>query len=406
MASVMGIALESYSAAPDLQVTSSADAGSAESAQNAQRSSPQSIESLPFLLQNVSVAQTHEAGATGQDSASTKAALPTATDLPSHPALQPLVDPAQSGEAPVMTPKQAASRTTEESPIRNGRGAPVDLAPVPLEQPSGGSALLRTPPPGSLISDQWPSPIMEHQGARSFLTVTSVNGGVQSLDQPSAIVQEQGTQETTLLGQPLSVPVIGESGEVEQDPFGADAQGAGEGTFFQPPIFSGQFTSARQAQSLPQGEGSSVVTSTGDQLKMTQAFLGEDHSTTMTSAPGKAQTVHVELPFHDSGPLSVRISMTDQTVHTQFTTDRNDLGALLMGRQDQLQQNLTKSGLELGQFQVHIDQQGQQETLQDRQSRRNGGASEHQSASQNHNQQAQDRERANHRPSRVLSLFA
>ena len=164
------------------------------------------------------------------------------------------------------------------------------------------------------------------------------------------------------------------------------------------PFFSGQFTSARQAQPSTDGESSSVVTPS--------ALLGKDHSATMTSVPGKAQAVHVELPSHNSGPLSVRISMTDQTVHTQFTTDRNDLGALLMGRQDQLQQNLTKSGLELGQFQVHIDQQSQQETLQDRQSRRNGGASEHQSASQNHNQQAQDRDRANHRPSRVLSLFA
>jgi flagellar hook-length control protein FliK len=139
---------------------------------------------------------------------------------------------------------------------------------------------------------------------------------------------------------------------------------------------------------------------------MTQAFLGEDHSATVTAAPGKVQTVHMELSSHDSGPLSVRISMTDQMVHTQFTTDRNDLGALLFTRQDQLQQSLAKSGLELGQFQVHIDQRGQQEALPDRQSRRNGDAPEQQPASQDHNQQAQDRDRPNHRPPRALSLFA
>jgi flagellar hook-length control protein FliK len=139
---------------------------------------------------------------------------------------------------------------------------------------------------------------------------------------------------------------------------------------------------------------------------MTQAFLGEDHSATMTSAPGKAQTVQLELPSHDSGPLSVRISVMDQMVHTQFTTDRNDLGALLMGRQDQLQQNLTKSGLELGQFQVHIDQRGQHEAFPERQSRRNDGASEQQPASQDQGQQAHDREQPNHRPPRALSLFA
>jgi len=174
----------------------------------------------------------------------------------------------------------------------------------------------------------------------------------------------------------------------------------------QPPLFIDQFTSAQQTQPSLLGAGSPTVTSAADHLKMTQTFLGEDHSATMTSAPGMAQTVHLELPSHDSGPLSVRISMTDQTVHTQFTTDRSDLGQFLLTRQDQLQQNLTKSGLELGQFQVHIDQQGQQEAFPDRQARRNGGASEQQLASQDYNQQAHDRERPNHRPSRVLSLFA
>jgi hypothetical protein len=155
-----------------------------------------------------------------------------------------------------------------------------------------------------------------------------------------------------------------------------------------------------------QGASASVATPAEDHLKMAQAFLGEDHSATMTSASGKAQTVHVELPLHDSGPLSVRISMTDQTVHTQFTTDRNDLGALLLTRQDQLQQTLVKSGLELGQFQVHIDQRGQQDVAPDRQARRNADTSEHPPGSQNQNQDARDQERLNYRPQRALSLFA
>jgi len=126
----------------------------------------------------------------------------------------------------------------------------------------------------------------------------------------------------------------------------------------------------------------------------------------MTSMSGMAQTVHLELPSHGSGPLNVRISMTDQTVHTQFTTDRNDLGALLLTRQDQLQQTLIKSGLELGQFQVHVNQEGRQDTLPDRQSRRNDGAADQQPASQNHNPQTHDRDRPNHHPVRRLSLFA
>jgi hypothetical protein len=399
--------LASNSEVEDSQVASSAEADSTESAQN------------------VSEAETHEAGVTGQASAATGAAQPATSDLPSHPALRPSVDPGQTGESPAMTPKQTVSRTADESPIQNVRGASVDRAPVPLEPLSGNLVFPGTPPPSSLISDQSLSPVMENQGARNVLLAALVNGGVQSLDQlstgaqPSAKVQAQGTQETTLLGQSLLVPVIGESGEGGEDPFGADAEGRGEGIFFhsrengalesatrgnQPVSFNGQFMSAQQAQSS--SAGSSVVTTTEDRLKTTQAFLGEDHSATMASASGKVQTVHVELPSPNSGPLSVRISMTDQVVHTQFTTDRNDLGALLFTRQDQLQQSLAKSGLELGQFQVHIDQRGQQEGLPDRQPRRNGEELEQQPASQDHNRQAQDRERPDHRPPRALSLFA
>jgi flagellar hook-length control protein FliK len=274
------------------------------------------------------------------------------------------------------------------------------------------------------MSDQSPSPVLENQGARNVLLAALENGGVQPLDRPSTEVppsmkvQGQVTEESLLPSQSLSATVIGVSG---QNPFETDAQGAGEGTFFdsgengtpesvmrdnQSSFFNSQLLSARQAQSSIDGERSPGVTPASDQLKTAQAFLGEDHSANITSASGKAQVVHVELPSHDSGPLSVRISMTDQMVHTQFTTDRNELGALLFTRQDQLQHNLAKSGLELGQFQVNIDQQGRQEALSDRQSRRNGGGFEQQPAPQDHNQQAQDRDRPAHRPSRALSLFA
>jgi flagellar hook-length control protein FliK len=235
------------------------------------------------------------------------------------------------------------------------------------------------------------------------------------------MIQEQGDHETTLLSQSQSVRVIQDSGGGEQGAFSDLAQGEGEGSLFQftaggipesvtrgnqPPLFIDQFMSARQTASLPEGTGSPVVMSTTDHLKLTQSLVSGDRSGTTTSMSGMPQTIHLELPSHDSGPLNVRISMMDQTVHTQFTTDRNDLGALLFMRQDQLQQNLIKSGLELGQFQVHVNQEGRQDALPDRQSRRNDGAPEQQLASQDHNPQAQDRDRPSHHSMRALSLFA
>jgi hypothetical protein len=412
LASMMGFVPAADDTGQNLPEGISAEAVRAEVAQIAQPSTGQGVEVLAVASQSMRVARTYQSEAKEQDRAAIDATLAAPTDLHDHQVLQPLADPGRSEEALTEGPKQTAVGTMNESPVRDGRGSPVDPAPGPLEQPSGDSALFSLPLPGSLDSDRWPSSVKEHQGARNFLASAYTNGGVQT----------QGTEETAPRIS-FAVPAVGASGGMEQDPFGTNTEGAGDGAFshsgdsqFQDSLtrdnqslfFSDQFGSARQAQVQQQGSGTSVTAPAEDHLKMAQAFLGEDHSATMTSASGKAQTVHVELPLHDSGPLSVRISMTDQTVHTQFTTDRNDLGAFLLTRQDQLQQTLVKSGLELGQFQVHIDQRGQQDAAPDRQARRNADTSEHPpgSQNQNQNQDARDQERPNYRPQRALSLFA
>ena len=418
------IAVASYFAMQDLPAAASSGADKAESLEGSTKIQLQSVESTPLLPQGVTIVALTDVRSMRTEPTPVDPRMPRTNDSSIDSPPQPVLDLDRSGET---SARQEGARTTDGVPIRNDRSVPVALASAPLDQPSGNATLPAKTPQGSLMTDQGPAPVMEDQSAKTVIPAGSVNVGGQFLErlsagaQPSAMVQAQGTQQTTLPGQSLSVPVIGVSEGGEQDPFGADAQGAGDGTFFRfgesgPPEsvtrgnqsqpFNGQFTSAVQAQSSPQGEGTSVATPAADRLKMAQAFLGEDHSATVTAAAGKVQSVHVELPAHDSGPLSVRISMTDQMVHTQFTTDRNDLGALLMGRQDQLQQSLAKSGLELGQFQVHIDQRNQQESLSDRQSRRNGDAPEQQPASQDRNQHAQDRERSDRRPQRALSLFA
>jgi Flagellar hook-length control protein FliK len=408
LASIMGFVPAGEDAGQDVQELVVAETVRAEVAQIAQPLPAQEVEVRPVAPQNMRVAQTYQTDVKGQDSTTIDGSLAAPTALPDHQVAQPLADPGRSEKALTKEVKQWAVGTTNESSVREGRGSPVDPAPGPLEQPSGDSTHFSALFPGSLGSDRWSSSIMEHQGTRNFLASAYGNGGVQM----------QGTEETVSLNS-LAVPAVGVSSGMEQNPFGTNAEGEGDGAFSrsgdsqspesltrdnQSLFFSGQFGAARQAQSSPQGASTSGATTAEDHLKMAQAFLGEDHSAAMTSTSGKAQTVHVELPLHDSGPLSVRISMTDQRVHTQFTTDRNDLGAFLLTRQDQLQQTLIKSGLELGQFQVHIDQRGQQDAAPDRQARRNADTSEEQLGSQN--QDARDRDRPHYRPQRALSLFA
>ncbi len=418
--------LATRAAVIDPQAGSIAEVDRTDFAQNVQRFSLLGVELFPLLAQNAHVSETHEAGVAGEVSAETVVAQSAMTNLPRQSALPLAAGRGQSGDALAVPPNQPAVQIAEASPSQSGRSAPIDRVPAPVEQSSGNPILPGMPLLDSLVADQSPSSDIENQGARNGLFIALVNDRAQSVDrsstgvQPSAKVQAQGSQGITLPGQSTPVPVMDENVEGGNDPFGADAQGTGEGTVFQSrengisesvtrgnqsTFFSGQFTSAQQAQSS--STASSGAIQPEDHLKMMQALFEEDRSAARTATTfGRAQVVHMDLPSHDSGPLSVRISMTDQTVHTQFTTDRNELGSLLMGRQDQLQHTLTKAGLELGQFQVHIDQQGRQEAFPDRQSRRNGEASEQQPVSQEHTQHTQDREPLNRRPARGLSLFA
>jgi flagellar hook-length control protein FliK len=425
VASVIGVALASTTAVAS-QGPSSTETERAEPAQNDQPPSPQGIEAIPFVPQDGSLVQTHETMATEQDSAVTEAALSATPDLFGHPAQQSPLNPAQAPEVSAMELKQTAPRITEESPIRTG-SATADLGPVPLKPSSADSILPGTSPMGSLIPDQGPSPVVEIQETKNLPAAASVNGAVHtSLDRPSTgiqppiIVSDQGTPGTTPLGQSLSTMMMGERERGQEESSGADGQGQGEANLFrsrttgtleslgrdnQSPLFIDQFTTARQNQSSL-GAGSPTGTpAAADQLKMTQAFLTEDRSS-HTAVPETAHTVHMDLPTHDSGPLSVRISVTDQMVHTQFTTDRSDLGQFLLARQDQLQQDLTKSGLELGQFQVHINRHGQQEAPPEGQSRRQGEARGDSSPRQQAEQQDQDQKRQHARSIQALSVFA
>lgn len=379
---------------------------------------PQIVQLAPLPPSGLTVHASDGEGRLGSDPVPTNSSQPSAMDSSVDSLLPPVIAHNRLGETPEI---EEGGQASDARPMGKDRGASGSRIPVPVAQLSGDSADMPPTPPASLTSVQWSTPVMEDQGARSLPSAASINVAMPSLDRASAVVQEPEGQRAVVPGQVAPLAVMGTGGGQGDAPLGSDAEGTGERALFhsgdsremesatrgnQSPLFNGHITSAMQAQSSPQAEGSSGMTATEDRLKAARAFLGEDHSGTMTSGSGKAQTVHVELPSHGSGPLSVRISMTDQTVHTQFTTDRNDLGALLLTRQDQLQQNLTKSGLELGQFQVHVNQGGHQDALPDRQSRRNSGASDQPPTPQDHHQQAQDRDRPEHRPRRALSLFA
>jgi hypothetical protein len=78
-----------------------------------------------------------------------------------------------------------------------------------------------------------------------------------------------------------------------------------------------------------------------------------------SSLPVYSKSVAFEVGEADLGRVHVRVAMTNDLVHTHFTSDRTDIGSQLMHGQDRLQSALQASGLDMGQFRVDIDRHSQ-----------------------------------------------
>lgn len=75
------------------------------------------------------------------------------------------------------------------------------------------------------------------------------------------------------------------------------------------------------------------------------------------NSTGQTKSMVLELSQADLGRVNIRVAVNQETVHTHFSSERNELGQYLMNGQDRLQSALTASGLDLGRFQVDIDRQ-------------------------------------------------
>ncbi len=75
------------------------------------------------------------------------------------------------------------------------------------------------------------------------------------------------------------------------------------------------------------------------------------------SAANQTKSMVLELSPADLGRVNIRIAVNQDTVHTHFSSERNELGQYLVNGQDRLQSALNASGLDLGRFQVDIDRQ-------------------------------------------------
>jgi hypothetical protein len=75
------------------------------------------------------------------------------------------------------------------------------------------------------------------------------------------------------------------------------------------------------------------------------------------NSAGQTKSMVLELSQTDLGRVNIRVAVNQDTVHTHFSSERNELGQYLVNGQDRLQSALNASGLDLGRFQVDIDRQ-------------------------------------------------
>ena len=114
----------------------------------------------------------------------------------------------------------------------------------------------------------------------------------------------------------------------------------------------------RQSLSYQQGQGGtpssiqSVPTATVPPPSQANRL---SHDPETAPAP-LTHSVQFDLAPADFGQLRVRVVLSDQTVHTHLSTDRAELGQMLTSQQEQLSTQLSAAGLDLGRFQVQVDQ--------------------------------------------------
>ncbi len=79
----------------------------------------------------------------------------------------------------------------------------------------------------------------------------------------------------------------------------------------------------------------------------------------------QTKSMMLELSQADLGRVNIRVAVNQDTVHTHFVSERNELGQYLVNGQERLQSALNASGLDLGRFQVDIERQSAGRSFQE-----------------------------------------
>ena len=97
---------------------------------------------------------------------------------------------------------------------------------------------------------------------------------------------------------------------------------------------------------------------------------GQD--TAESSVRFMTRSVVFDVAQPDLGHVNIRVAMTNDVVHTHFSTERLEVGQFLVSGQDRLQAAFQANGLDMGQFRVDIDRQSAGRSFQQDSSQEQG----------------------------------
>lgn len=222
---------------------------------------------------------------------------------------------------------------TDVSP--SGTGGPAEPRLMgPQGDPPSVSAAAKEPPP-TLYGGQQVGKLPISDDRQSLSSPVSPGG-----DQPEWVMS------ITPLDDPAS------SAKTAQDHWGGNGEAAGSGSTFHGEHAQGP---AQAGQTPFAGQGSEP---------RSPVPLSDPVRPTLPSAvqwdTSSSRAMRLDLPSPDGQPLRLHVSLVEQTVYAKIVTDQPDVQDFLLRNQSRLESQLHNHGLEMGQFSVSVDRQGQE----------------------------------------------
>lgn len=283
-------------------------------------------------------------------------------------------DPASNLTAPVL----ASAQTKEEADSEEGAsGVSTSHA---KDAPTRMSAVLEeTRLEATLVPADHPAELPRaatHPEQPAGLARFAGNAEFRPLRDPEAMApRPEPGQEASAEGTPAERPLSGPDGWTVFAPH--DPQSDRPFTDREPGRQSADDTALRQGAPVPvdshhNGSWPASTLTLGQSTQPAQglrephAEAGMANMPAVTEAseagenafPSLSKSVVFEVDQSDLGRIQVRVAMTNDVVHTHFTSDRSEIGTLLWNGQDRLQSALHASGLDMGQFRVDLERQG------------------------------------------------